>query len=98
MSDFRKCTDSVGKFSGSDGLKAFYGAIGGACWSARSRNPTSPQYYPRVDIGFVVYRDESSAKQQMAHFSGTPPGLHGEAEKVFPLRSGFRAGNRIIVV
>jgi len=77
-----------------------FGAVASTCWFAKRRTPAAgtDDLFPRVDIVVAVYADEEAAHARMARFHEIPDDLHGEAQLVYPLRAGFRVGNRVVVV
>jgi hypothetical protein len=78
-----------------------FGVVESTCWSARARYEQSPagsQMFPRLVIHVTTYQSEAAAKARMSAFHDVPRTLVGEAEKTYPLRAGFRAGTRVVVV
>jgi hypothetical protein len=77
-----------------------FGAVAAACWFAKRRAPEAgtTDLYPRVDIVVAVYRDEEAARARMARFREIPDDLRGEEQLIYPLRAGFRVGNRVVLV
>ncbi len=74
------------------------GARNSRCWDARRRTPLAhSRDYPRVDIIVAVYDDEDAARAQMARFLH-PPAYIPEEAKSYPLRAGFRLGDRLVTI
>lgn len=81
--------------------ESHFGSAGSVCWKAKRKTPTEhdPRVFPRIDITLAVYRDDAEAKNRMARFHEVPKLLRGEAEKIYPLRAGFRVRDgRVLIV
>lgn len=74
----------------------FFGSMGSVCWTAKSA-PRAKGAAARLRIILSVYRTEAEATARMTRFREVPK-VQGEVEKTWPLRAGFRVGQRVLTV
>ncbi|MBL8950365.1 MAG: hypothetical protein JNK82_06290 [Myxococcaceae bacterium] len=84
----------------STGEELHFGAAGSTCQAAKSTKPVkgSTDLFPRLRIIVSRYASEAAARERMKRFRETPGGARGELEKTWPLRGGFRLGDRVVLV
>ena len=76
-----------------------FGSLGSVCWTAKHvKRDVLPDLHSRLRFTLAVYPDEAAAKARMARFAEEPASLRGEEELLFPLRAGFRLGERVLLV
>jgi hypothetical protein len=70
------------------------------CWQAKSIAPQrgTKDMFPRLRISVSRFSSEAAATARMKAFRTTPKELQGEMGKTWPLRAGFRLGDRIVTV
>ncbi len=72
------------------------------CWFAKSKLERSKgdRMFVRLDIRVDRFNDEAAARLRLEHFFEPPPPSvkGGETAKTFPLRAGFRIGDRLVTV
>src|SRR5262249_54515274 len=80
--------------------ESHFGSMGSVCWSAKSKGavPAGSRVFPRFEITLAVFADEAAAKARMTRFREVPKSLRGERAKTYPLRAGFRVGERVMIV
>ncbi|MBK9034768.1 MAG: hypothetical protein IPL61_26480 [Myxococcales bacterium] len=73
-------------------------ALGATCWRVKRRAPRPrSRMYPRLVLRLQTFTDEAAAKRRIARFHDGVRD-HPELEKAYPLRAGFRLGDRVLVV
>jgi hypothetical protein len=78
--------------------KAFQ-ALGATCWRVKhiAPVPAGSAMHPRLVLRLQTFADEAAAKARIARFHAGVKD-HPELEKAYPLRAGFRIGERVLVV
>ena len=74
-------------------------ALGATCWSVKHIKavPAGSGMHPRLVLRLQTFGDEAAAKARMARFHDGVKDLP-ELAKAYPLRAGFRIGERVLVV
>jgi hypothetical protein len=80
-------------------VETAFGGSSEACWRVKRRTKVDG-LFPRLEILEARYADEQQAKERIKKLRKDPPGSqkHGEEEKTYPLRAGFRLKDRVIVI
>lgn len=96
----KKSEFRLGRYRNCTGVaEKYFGSLGSVCWHAKQSAPSAGgRTFPRVDITLELFADEPAASRRMARFRELPASLVGEAAKIYPLRAGFRVGERVVVV
>jgi hypothetical protein len=76
-----------------------FGALGATCWNVKRTTPVpaGSRMFPRLVLRLQTFADEAGAKARIARFHASVSD-HPELAKAYPLRAGFRVGERVLVV
>ena len=76
-----------------------FGARSTTCWSAKARmeRPAGSRMFTRFEILIADYGSDDGATRRLARFHELPA-ERGESTKAYPLRAGFRVGQRVVII
>jgi hypothetical protein len=80
--------------------QSMFGARSATCWRAKARverSPTGSRLYPRFEIVVADHGSDDGAARRLARFHDVPS-AHDASTKAYPLRAGFRVGQRVVIV
>lgn len=76
-----------------------FGSRSATCWSVKARveRPAGSRMYTRFEIMIADHGSEDGANRRLARFHELPA-ARDASTKAYPLRAGFRVGQRVVIV